>query len=71
MTGGHSSIGGAAERRLDLAHPDAGLGQRRPHGDGAHVGPGHSLESPEGVEPDPADPHVTHEVNDLVTSFMR
>ena len=55
MTGGHPSIGGAAEGRLKATATDPGLGQRLPHGRHPHVGQRHAVEASEGVEADAGD----------------
>ena len=53
MTGGDSGVGSAAERRVEARA--TGVGQRRLHGDDAHVGHRSIVEATERVHPDAGD----------------
>ena len=56
--GRHPAVGRAAEGGLEPALADAGLAQRGPHGDHAHVGGRDAVEAPEGVQADAGDVDV-------------
>ena len=55
VAGGDPGVRGAAERGLEVAAPDAGLGERRAHRGDAHVGDGAVLEPAERMDADAGD----------------
>jgi hypothetical protein len=55
VTGGYAAVGGAAEGGLESALADPGLPQGAAHGEHAHVGGRHAVETPEGVHAHPGD----------------
>ena len=60
MPGGHTAVGGAAERGLEVAAPEACLGERGPDGVCAECRHAPIREAAEGVNPDPGDVDGSH-----------
>ena len=57
---GDARVHGAAERGLEAAATDAGIGERLTHRDDAHLGDRRALEPSEGMQPDARDVDGAH-----------